>query len=87
MARPLTSAITVATTLLALLTTTAVTSSATAAAATDSLRPSVVRQLLLRNTKLILKLKLVGRNNQQDEGQLGEGDAQMAEDGTEYPNH
>ncbi|GAA3030201.1 hypothetical protein [Actinokineospora globicatena] len=85
MARALTSVVTVATTLLALLTTTAVTTSSTATAATESLRPSVVRQLLLRNTKLILRLKLLGRTNQADEGQLGEGDAQMAEDGVEYP--
>ncbi|MBM7774160.1 hypothetical protein JOD54_004364 [Actinokineospora baliensis] len=88
MARPVATVVTVTTLLLALLTTTVVTTSATATAATDSLRPSVSRSLqLLRSSTLnkLIKLLISKRPQPQDEGILGEGDAHMAEDGTDYP--
>ncbi|GAA3015089.1 hypothetical protein GCM10010483_70000 [Actinokineospora diospyrosa] len=74
--------------MLALLTTSVVTTAATATAATESLRPSVSRSLqLLRSGTLnkLIKLLIGKRPQPQDEGQLGEGDAQMAEGGTDYP--
>ncbi|WP_026422698.1 hypothetical protein [Actinokineospora inagensis] len=65
-------------------TTTSPTITALTAAARANLRP-ILTFVLGRDHRLHLRLLFVPRVAKQDEGQLGEGDAQMAGDATDYP--